>query len=90
MTNDPWLYIHAGVGATILWAKMRKEQRKVYVLTTLTDMFIENEKLRLLTEFIIFVSLGSYVTYDCVRHPNDDLWASLCGRTRLDSRSHRP
>jgi hypothetical protein len=58
------LYIDAAVGAAILWAKLGKQNRRVYGLSEMVDLlFPESWKhVRMLVELIIFLSLGTFVT----------------------------
>ena len=63
-TPQGMLYLSAGVGALILWAKMRREDRKAFALTEIINAFTNpnQKRLRLILELIIFISLGCYVT----------------------------
>jgi hypothetical protein len=60
------LYTNAAVGAAILWAKLGKKNRRVYGLTDLVEVLVPLNwnRLRMLTELIIFLGLGTYVTVE--------------------------
>lgn len=64
MSDDSFLplWIYAAVGATILWAKMRRSKRDIYGLTEITKQYIPNEKVRIIVELAIFLIIGCLVS----------------------------
>jgi hypothetical protein len=58
------LWIYAAVGSTILWAKMKANQRAVYGLTDLVAIFVPKEwpRVRGTIEILIYLSLGTLIT----------------------------
>ena len=55
---DVWSVSFTAMGVALLWAKMGRDQIKVYALSNLIRELVPSDKLSLVLEFVIFVFMG--------------------------------
>jgi len=65
-----WELFFAALGALSLWVKLAHEKRKAYAWSALLEQFVPNEKIRVIVEIFVFVSVGAIVSSAVVRPIN--------------------
>lgn len=81
------LVIFVMIGATILWAKSKRNKRDIYGLTEFVNLYVRSKKRRLIWELVIFLGFGSIISMGIVAPatPMQALAAGL-GWTSITSR----
>jgi hypothetical protein len=78
-TFDFWMMTYTAVGAAVIWGKLGREKRKVYVLSDLLDGLIpQSASFRIVLEFVIFIVLGCLISAGVV-HPTNAAQAIAAG-----------
>lgn len=60
------LYTDAAVGALILWAKLGRQNRRIYGLTEIVETLVPAHwrRVRVVIQLIVFIALGTYVSVE--------------------------
>ncbi len=72
------LHAYAAVGALLLWSKLGKRGREVYGLSDFLRLFGLSNKIRLVTEPIVFVRIGAFLAVIFIQ-PNTAAQAVAAG-----------
>lgn len=67
VTLEPQAILFASIGVIVVWAKMGRKKLRVYGLSRLVDQFGLSKRMQMVTEFLIFVSIGVTVAIGVVQ-----------------------